>query len=399
MEPTSNTPYNLVIHAGRVICPANGLDGPGAVAVRGERIAAVLDAAESAALPPDAARQTLSFPDGILLPGLVDAHAHPALSGSKYGIDPDAHILPYGSTTLLSQGDAGARNWARYKAETIGGSRARIRMALNLSASGESNEEGCFADLADADMDACVATIARDPALIWGIALNVGPGNCGENDPREIMARALAAAERTGTPLLVGQRRHDDWCLAEQFDLLRPGDVVTYCFHARPGGIVADGRVRDCVWAARERGILFDLGHGMDSFNFDVAAIAIGEGFLPDTISSDVYARHVDSRPRHHLPLVMSKLRAAGMSEADIWPRVTGHPAALLGLRNEIGALTPGACADLAILRWHDEPRALSDAAGNERHGGVWEPALTVRGGEVIAGGELVPSGKLVPGG
>ncbi len=386
-------PYDLVVHAGRVLCPATGLDGPGAVAVRGDRIAAVLpasqppDAAESAALPQGAARQTLSYPDGILLPGLVDAHAHPALSGSKYGIDADAHILPYGSTTLLSQGDAGAQNWARYKAETIGGSRARILMALNLSATGETNEEGCFAELADADVDACVETVTQDPDTIWGIAVNVGPTNCRQNDPREVMARALAAAERSGTPLLVGQRRHDDWPLAEQFDLLRPGDVVTYCFHARTGSILENGRVRDCVWAARERGILFDLGHGMDSFNFHVAAAAIGEGFLPDTISSDVYARHVNSKPRHHLPLVMSKLRAAGMSEADIWPRVTSRPAALLGMDNEIGALTPGACADLAVLRWHGEPRPLRDAAGNERRGGVWEPLLTVRGGEIVQSG------------
>ena len=172
--------------------------------------------------------------------------------------------------------------------------------------------------------------------------------------------------------------------MAEQFNLLRPGDVVTYCFHARGGSPVADGRVLDCVWEARDRGILFDLGHGMDSFNFEVAAVAIAEGFLPDTISSDVYVRHVDSEPRHHLPLVMSKLRAAGMREADIWPRVTARPAELLGRESEIGALTPGACADLAVLRWDDAPRVLRDAAGNERTGGVWEPVLTVRGGEVI---------------
>lgn len=377
--------YDLVIHAGRVICPANGLDGPGAVAVRGDRIAAVLAAAESAALPSDSARQTRSFPDGILLPGLIDAHAHPALSGSKYGIAPDTHILPYGSTTLLSQGDAGARNWARYKEETIAGSHTRILMALNLSASGEANEAGCFADLADADVDACVATVVQDPASIWGIAANVGPGNCRENDPRQVMARTLAAAERTQKPLLIGQRRHDDWALEEQFDLLRPGDVVTYCYHARPGGIVDDGRVLDCIRDARERGILFDLGHGMDSLNFAVAAVAIAEGFLPDTISSDVYARHVGATPRHHLPLVMSKLRAAGMKEADIWPRVTSRPAELLGMACEIGTLAPGACADLAVLCWHDEPRPLRDAVGNEREGGVWEPVLTVRGGEVVS--------------
>ncbi len=384
MSTPPNTPYDLIIHSGRVVCPATGLDGPGAVAVRGDRIAAVLDAAASAALPPESARQTYSFADSILLPGLVDMHAHPALSGSKYGIDPDTHILPYGSTTILSQGDAGAHNWARYKQETVAGSRTRIRMALNLSATGESNEEGCFANLADADVDACAATVRQDPELIWGIALNVGPTNCRDNDPREVMARGLAAADRTGKPLLIGQRRHDDWSLDEQFDLLRRGDVVTYCFHARGGNPVADGRVRDSVWAARERGIIFDLGHGFDSFSFDVATTAIGDGFLPDTISSDVYVRHVGVSPRHHLPLVMSKLRAAGMQEADIWPRVTSRPAALLGMENEIGTLAVGAGADLAVLRWHAEPQTHRDAAGNERTGGVWEPELTVRGGNVV---------------
>jgi dihydroorotase len=384
MKTPSSIPYDLVIHAGRVICPATGLDGPGAVAVRGDRIAAELDAGESAALSQDSARQTLSFPECVLLPGLVDAHAHPALSGSKYGIDPDVHMLPYGSTTLLSQGDAGANNWQRYKEETIGGSRTRILMALNLSASGESNEEGCFANLEDANVDACVETVLQDPESIWGIAVNVGPGNCRENDPREIMSRAFEAAERTGKPLLIGQRRHDDWSLEEQFDLLRPGDVVTYAFHARAGSPVADGKVLDCVWAARERGILFDLGHGNESFSLDVTTTAISEGFLPDTISTDIYERHLNSSPRHHLPLVMSKLQAAGMQEADIWPRVTSRPAALLGLEHEIGALRPGMCADLAVLRWHDEPQTLKDAVGNEREGGVWEPVLTVRGGEIV---------------
>ena len=265
MNTQPDTPYDLVIHAGRVLSPATGQDGPGAVALRGDRIAAVLDSEESAALTQDSARQTLSFPDGILLPGLVDAHAHPALSGSKYGIDPDSHILPFGSTTVLSQGDAGARNWARYKEETIAGSRTRIYMALNLSASGESNEEGCFAVLSDADVDACVATVMQDPAAIWGIAVNVGPNNCRENDPREVMARALTAAERTGKPLLIGQRRHDDWSLAEQFDSAAPrrrGDLLLPRARREPGGRRTRAELRVERPRAR-RPIRFRPRHGL----------------------------------------------------------------------------------------------------------------------------------------
>jgi hypothetical protein len=129
MEPA---PCDLVIHAGRVVCPASGLDGPGAVAVAGDRIAA---AGPAVAGP---ARRVLRLPDAVLLPGLVDLHAHPARGGSKYGVDPDRDLLPFGTTTVLSQGDAGADDWERYRTEVIEASRTRVRLALNLSRRGES---------------------------------------------------------------------------------------------------------------------------------------------------------------------------------------------------------------------------------------------------------------------
>ena len=125
-------PYDLVIHAGRIVCPATGLDGPGAVAITGDRIAAAGPGIE------DAGRETLRFPEAVVLPGLVDLHAHPARGESKYGIDPDLHLLPYGTTTVLSQGDAGAESWPRYREAVIDRSHTRVRLALNLSRHGES---------------------------------------------------------------------------------------------------------------------------------------------------------------------------------------------------------------------------------------------------------------------
>ena len=104
MSNTDTHAYDLLVHAGRVVCPATGLDGPGAVAVRGDRIVAVNDQIDGTA------QETLDFPDAMLLPGLVDMHAHPAREGSKYGVDPDVHFLSRGVTTVLSQGDAGAGN-------------------------------------------------------------------------------------------------------------------------------------------------------------------------------------------------------------------------------------------------------------------------------------------------
>ena len=376
--------YDLVIRAGRIVCPASGLDGPGAVAIRGNRIvaAALEDAARPAAT--GTARRTLELADALLLPGLVDMHAHPALEDSKYGIDPDAHMLPRGTTTVLSQGDAGALNWPRYRQQVIRAVRTRVRLAINLAAPGESKPAGCLEDLRDADVDACVRAIEDGGDDIWGIAVNVSEVVCGANDPREIMSRALEAAERTGRPLLFGARRNPDWPLEEQLTLLRPGDVVTYCLHGLPQSIMQDGRVRDCVWAARERGVLFDTGHGMQSFDFAVAEAAVTQGFLPDTISTDQYRRHLGSVPPHDLPLTVSKLLAAGLSEADAWPRVTSVPASLLGLAGEVGTLAPGACADLVALGWNAVPETLRDTAGKTRAGGRWEPVLVVRAGQVV---------------
>lgn len=376
--------YDLVIKAGRVVCPATGINGPGAVAILDGRIAAAGPEVSDAV-----GRETLHFPDAMVLPGLVDMHAHPAREGSKYGIDPDVHFLPRGVTTVLSQGDAGALNWLAYRASTIEGARTRVLMAINLSKRGESMPGGCFADLDDVNVEACVATIkesadAAGRSPIWGIAVNITTIVCGTTDPREIMARALAVADRTGRPLLFGSRRDTDLPLATQLDWLRPGDVVTYCFHSDADSIVHNGAVRDEVWQARKRGVLFDIGHGMGSFDFRVAETAIAQGFLPDTISTDQYRRHVDSVPQHDLARTMSKLLAVGMPETEALPRVTSRPAALLGLAGEAGTLAAGACADIAVLQWNPQALPLRDVKGAERPGGCWEPVLTVRAGAVI---------------
>ena len=126
--------YDLLIRGGRVFCADTGLDGPGAVAIRGDRIVASgPDVAGSAA-------STLEFPDSVLLPGFVDLHAHPAPPDWKYGIDPDDLMLPRGTTTIMSQGDAGASNWARYKEMVIAPASIRIRMALSAAVGGEEED-------------------------------------------------------------------------------------------------------------------------------------------------------------------------------------------------------------------------------------------------------------------
>jgi dihydroorotase len=379
---STEAPFDLVVHAGRLLCPATGLDGPGAVAVRDGRIAA---AGASVAGP---AREVLRLPRALVLPGLVDLHAHPARGESRYGVDPDPHLLPFGTTTVLAQGEAGALNLGRYQATVIEPSMTRVRLAVNIGRRGEAPLDGSCATAEDVDAAACVEAVRANQKqggeAIWGLSVNVSQATCGRTDPRAVMAAGLRAAEETGLPLLFGPRRAADWALADQLPRLRPGDVVTYCFTDCAEGLLDRGRVRDVIWAARERGICFDVGHGMGSFDFRVAERAIREGFLPDAISTDRYQRHLALSPRHDLPRTLSKLLAAGMTEPDVFRRVTTRPAAILGLAGEIGTLAPGACADLAALEWNPSAPPLRDTAGAERPGGAWEPVLTVRAGRVI---------------
>ena len=371
--------FDLLVRANRVFCAETGLDGPGTVAIRGDRIVAAAPEAQGEA------REVIDCPDGLVLPGLVDLHAHPAPSDWKVGIDPDVHMLPRGTTTVLSQGDAGAAVWAEYKKTIVDGSRTRVRMAMSVALYGESRPGFSFGNLDEVDVDTCASTIEGADDSIWGISVNLGARSCGDTDPRELMRRALAIAERTGLPILFGTRREPgDWPLAEQLPLLRSGDVVTYCFQAIDEGIVRDGHVVDAAWDARERGILFDIGHGRASLDFGVAEAAIAEGFLPDTISTDLHKGHLGMIPRHDLPRTMSKLLAAGMSESDVLARVTAKPAKVLGLSGEIGTLAAGACADVTVLRWNAEADPLVDASGAARSGGCWEPVCVVRAGQVV---------------
>ncbi len=383
-----NQPFRVImLSAGRLVCPLSGIDGPGTVVVHHDRIHSVIpssssdDAADRPSGRDDVVQ--LRFPDAIVLPGLCDLHAHPACRVSVFGVSPDQHLLPCGVTTVQSQGDAGADDVDNFVQHTIQPSRTRVLLSLNLSRIGETSPHGCFADLEHADVAHCVAAVRRHREHIRSLSVNVSHHACGNSDPREVQCRGLEAAAETGLPLLFGMRRPEDWPLADQLNCLRPGDVVTYCFRRAPHCIVQAGRVLPCIRTARERGILFDVGHGMASFSFDVAEAAIADGFAPDTISTDLQQAHLRVPPRHALPLVMSKLCAVGMSESAVFAAVTKTPAAILGLTGETSSLTPGACADLTILNFHP-PGILRDAHGVQRCGAHWSPRLTIRAGQMI---------------
>ena len=158
---------DLLITTRRLFCADTGLDGPGGVAIKNGRIVAS---------GPDVsgpASECLDFPDALVLPGLVDLHAHPAPSNWRWGIDADEMMLCRGSTTVMSQGDAGARTWQEYRERIIDTSETRILMALSPAVLGEHEDRGLFIHLDEVDVEACVAAIETDDGQIWGLAANL----------------------------------------------------------------------------------------------------------------------------------------------------------------------------------------------------------------------------------
>ena len=186
------------------------------------------------------------------------------------------------------------------------------------------------------------------------------------------------------------RRESDGWSFEEQLAPLRAGDVVTYVYRSTPHNIIVNGAVAPSIVAARERGLLFDIGHGGNAFDLSVAQTALAAGFPPDTISSDnhvqIPAPPPPARP-HDLTMTMAKVKAAGLDEHGVFRAVTTTPASVLGLAGEIGTLETGSCADLCLLQWIETEDELKDAFGNAVRGPRFEPLLTIREGEIVFDG------------
>jgi len=97
------------------------------------------------------------------------------------------------------------------------------------------------------------------------------------------------------------------------------------------------------VLEARERGVLFDIGHGKGSFAFKTARAMLANGFYPDTISSDVHALCIDG-PAFDQVTTMSKFLCMGMPLPDVVAASTVNAAMALR-RPELGSSSRGASA------------------------------------------------------
>ncbi|MHB0878101.1 MAG: amidohydrolase/deacetylase family metallohydrolase [Anaerolineae bacterium] len=370
--------YDLVIKGGRVIDPSQGIDMAGDVALAAGRVAAV-----AADIPITAAWETFGADGCLVIPGLIDMHTHVAWGFDPLSIEADVFAPKLATSTWVDAGSAGAANFAGFRRFLIEPSRTRIIPFLNVSRPGLTAVETVHGSVEHLDADAAYDTVEQNRDLIKGIKVLCSGMRVGANDLTPLRV-AREVAEATALPIMchIGEVPPGLWAI---LPILRGGDIVTHAYKGRKGCLtIAGNRVRPEAWEARARGIIFDVGHGVGSFAWSVARAALEQGFLPDTISTDLHAASV-AKHAFSMPAVMSKFLHLGMGLSDVVRLATERPAQILDMADEIGTLRPGACGDVSILRLEEGEFPLSDTEGVvETMTGRLVPVATVRAGQVM---------------
>jgi dihydroorotase len=352
---------SLDIADGRVLDPGQGIDATATVGISDGLITGIEPGAQ--AIGEREHGEVVDASGLLVTPGLVDLHTHLFTGVSHYGVEPDAHCLGRGVTTAVDAGSAGAQTFPALRRYVIEPSETRILAFLHIAVQGMiTNLVGELEDIRWASPQQAIARAREHADLIVGIKVRLGYQMVG-NDPAPALRLAREAADELGLPLMVHVIDMTPG-LAWLLPYLRRGDIVTHCFHGNEGGILDEtGRVLPAALSARERGVLFDVGHGIGSFAYRVARSAISQGFAPDTISSDLHAHNVGG-PVFDQATTLSKLLHVGMELGEVIRAATSTPALAVRRAGAIGALAPGQPADVSLLELRAGHWPLPDAAG-----------------------------------
>jgi dihydroorotase len=371
---------DLILKGGRIIDPANRRDEIADIAFADGKIAEIgRDLTSSGAEIVDVAGK-------LVVPGLIDLHTHVYWGGTSLGVDAAAVARSSSTATFVDAGSSGPGNFHGFRRHVIEPSPVRILPILNISHAGifafsTTVMVGECADLRLLDPRDCVRVVEANHDLIVGIKVRVGR-TAGGNSGVAPLDIALEVGEAVGLPVMA-HLDHPPPSRLEVLSRLRRGDILTHCFRPFPNAPIApDGRVREEVVAARERGVVFDIGHGGGSFGFRTAEGMLAAGFPPDVISSDVHALSING-PAFDQITTMSKLLSLGMDLIAVIRAGTAAPAAALG-RADLGHLGVGAIGDASILDLAEGEFDYRDVLGETRRG---RQRLTASG--------LVVSGKV----
>lgn len=372
-------PYDILIQGGHLIDPKNGVNGPMDVAVAGGKVARV-----AAAIAPREAKRLVNAKGLYVTPGLIDIHVHvfsrPGMPGVERdsSVQPDAFSFRSGVTTMVDAGTTGVRTFPEFRKQVIDRAQTRVLALLNIVAAGMGTGQEDDPGQLDADAAAKMAMANRDVVCGFKSAHYGGPG-------WESVEKAVAAGKTANLPVMIdfGYLNKVRNLSTLLLDKLRPGDIYTHCYSGHREELTADGKVNPAMIAARKRGIIFDVGHGAGSFYWYVAGPAMEQGFAPDSISTDLHSGSMNAGMKD-MANTMSKILNLGAPLDRVIAMSTWNPARQIK-RPDLGHLSVGAEADLAVLRVDTGKFGFIDSAGAASEGTRNIVAeLTLRKGRVV---------------
>ncbi len=348
-------PYTIVIKNGHVIDPKNNINGVMDIAISDGKIVQV-----GSTIDAKGAIQVVDAKGLYVTPGLIDMHTHvffgtnldQTYSNGPNALPPDAFTFRNGVTTIVDAGCSGWRDFETFKKQTIDLSQTRVLALLNIVGSGMRG--GTYEqNIADMDAKQTAEMAKKYPEQVVGVKLAHFNGY--DWTPTD---RAVEAGKLARVPVMIDFGGSTPTLSIEELFLkhLRPGDIYTHCFGQlktrEPILDVTTSKVKPFVWEAQKKGIIFDVGYGGISFAFSQAIPAIKSGFFPNTISTDIHTGSMNNAMKDMLN-VMSKFMAMGMDLPSVIKASTWSPAQAIR-RPELGSLSVGSVADVAILNLHD---------------------------------------------
>jgi dihydroorotase len=362
-DHAANENYDLLIKGGTVVDPGTNLRAALDVGIKDGKVVRL-----SPNIATGTARKVLSASGKLVTPGLIDLHVHIFDGVTEAGVNADRYCIAHGVTTAVDAGSAGFPSIAGLRKYVIDTSATRLYALLDIGALGTVvSVKDAMKNLewVDPQMTA-KAAIANKPAVI-GIKVRLSKDIAGTED-MEGLKRAREAAEASQLPMMlhIGDTNSP---LPAILRLVRPGDIITHCFTPRPNGIVdQNGKILSEVLEARQRGVLFDVAHGAFHFGFDLTEKCLQQGFLPDSISTDLAGRSVNG-PTYDLTTTLSKFLLLGLTLEQVLERVTSKSAHALNFGMELGMLKVGGVADISILELREGSFEFVDSLGSKRTG------------------------------
>lgn len=331
--------------------------------------------------------QVIDAKDCYVAPGLIDYHVHYFKGGAENGVNPDAASFPCGVTTAVDAGTCGAASYEIFQKAVIDQADVRLMAQLLVASGGQLT--GKYAEnLAPEfiDRDRIKQLFRMYPDSLVGLKTRLSSNIVSPETAEASLKKSVDLCEELGCNLIV-HITDPAMDLEKIVSMLRKGDVVCHMYQNKGESILdGNGNVRDGIWKARERGILFDACNGKNNFDLKVAQAAIEQGFYPDVISSDVNTVSYYQGVLHSLPRVLSKYLAFHMPLERILDAAVLMPAKLLN-RPKLASLAPGTEADLVIFKVEERPIVYEDwTCGRNRLDGreMIVPQMTIKGGNVV---------------